>query len=318
MSALWFVALPLLVAYASALWWCVELWSLPEGYFAHGPLVPAVMAYVVWSRRAEWRKVAASPDVRGFWLLGPALLLHLCGAALSIDSVSAASLVLAIPGAAWVAVGRARLQGMWPALWMFAFAAPLPIYVTDRIAFELKEVAVHGGVWLAQATGLGIERDGASLLVEGQTQALDVADPCGGLRSLLAMITLVYCVAFFLGPPQALRRIALMLVAAPIAVLVNVVRIAAICWLAKGYGVPFATGTGHDVMNGIAWVLDLALVLALDALLTRRSGQGDGTPAASKPVAMPARSMRLPRVAAWLWPLCLCLCALSFTRAEPS
>jgi hypothetical protein len=109
-----------------------------------------------------------------------------------------------------------------------------------------------------------------------------------------------------------------MLVAAPIAVLVNVVRIAAICWLANGYGVPFATGTGHDVMNGIAWVLDLALVLALDALLTRRSGQGDGTPAASKPVAMPARSMRLPRVAAWLWPLCLCLCALSFTRAEPS
>ena len=318
MSPLWFVAMPLLVAYASALWWCVELWSLPEGYFAHGPLVPAVMAYVVWARRSEWRKVAAVPDVRGFWLLGPALLLHLGGAALSIDAVSAASLVLAIPGAAWVAVGRARLVGLWPALWMFAFAAPLPIYVTDRIAFELKEVAVPGGVWLAQATGLGIERDGASLLVEGQTQALDVADPCGGLRSLLAMITLVYCVAFFLGPPQALRRIVLMLVAAPIAVLVNVVRIAAICWLAKGYDVPFATGTGHDVMNGIAWILDLALVLSLDALLTRRSGHGDGTAVAPMPIAKPARTLRLPRVGAWMWPLCLCLCLLSFTRAEPS
>ena len=176
MSPLWFVAMPLIVAYASALWWCVELWSLPEGYFAHGPLVPAVMAYVVWARRSEWRKVAPVPDARGFWLLGPALLLHLCGAALSIDSVAAASLVLAIPGAAWVAVGRARLVGLWPALWMFAFAAPLPIYVTDRIAFELKEVAVHGGVWLAQATGLGIERDGASLLVEGQTHTIGVIE----------------------------------------------------------------------------------------------------------------------------------------------
>lgn len=316
MSAWAWIFLPLLVAYVSPLWWCVELWSLPEGYFAHGPLVPLVLAIVLWSRRKQLRQTPAVVDLRGFWLLGPALFVHLCGAALSIDSLSAASLALAVPGAAWLGVGSARLRGQWPALWMVAFAVPLPIYVTDRIAFELKEIAVRGGVWVAQASGLAVERSGASLLVEGQAQALEVADPCGGLRSLLAMVTLVYCVAFFMGPQTFWRRALLMTAAAPVAVFVNLVRIASICWLAKWKGVEFASGVGHDTLNTVAWILDLAIVMAFDAALCRSRA------AAATPVAnahtVDARSVAAARVGVFLWPLCIALCALSFTRAEPS
>lgn len=316
MSALPWIFLPLLVAYVMPLRWCVELWSLPEGYFAHGPLVPLVMAIVVFARRRQWRAHPAIVDRRGFWLLAPALFLHLCGAALSIDSLSAASLVLAVPGAAWLGVGSARLRGMWPVLWMFAFAVPLPIYVTDRIAFELKEIAVRGGVWAAQASGLGVERSGASLLVDGQSQALEVADPCGGLRSLLAMVTLVYCVAFFMGPQTFWRRTLLMAAAAPVAVFVNIVRIAAICWLAKWEGVEFASGVGHDTLNTVAWLLDLAIVMAFDAVLTRSraaaASQSQGGPAIARASASAAR------IGAVLWPVCVALCLLSFTRAEPA
>lgn len=314
MKALAWVLLPLLLAYASPLWWCVELWSLPEGYFAHGALVPAVMAVVIWMRRGQWRKAAAQVDLRGFWLLAPALFVHLCGAALSIDSLSAASLALAVPGAAWVGVGAARLRGLWPALWMFAFAVPLPIYVTDRIAFELKEIAVRGGVWAAQATGLGVERTGASLLVEGQTQALEVADPCGGLRSLLAMVTLVYCVAFFMGPQTFWRRALLMVAAAPVAVFVNLVRIASICWLAKWEGVEFASGVGHDTLNTAAWILDLAIVMAFDVALTRSKAAAITT---TKPIVafVPGTASAI-RLGLFLWPLGIALFALSMTRAE--
>lgn len=314
MKALVWIFLPLLLAYASPLWWCVELWSLPEGYFAHGPLVPAVMAAVIWMRRDEWRSTPSQVDLRGFWLLGPALFVHLCGAALSIDSLSAASLALAVPGAAWVGVGSARLAGLWPALWMFGFAVPLPIYVTDRIAFELKEIAVRGGVWAAQATGLGVERTGATLLVEGQTQALEVADPCGGLRSLLAMVTLVYCVAFFMGPQTFWRRALLMVAAAPVAVFVNLVRIASICWLAKWEGVEFASGVGHDTLNTAAWILDLAIVMAFDVALTRSKA---ASIAPSKTTAEAVSGAAFPsRLGFFLWPLGIALFALSMTRAE--
>ncbi len=319
------VIAPLILAYALPLWWCWELWSLPEGYFAHGPLVPIVMAAVIWGRRSDWRSREARLDLRGLWLLGPALFVHIVGAALTIDSLSAASLVLAVPGAAWVAFGRDRLAGLWPVLWMFAFAVPMPIYVTDRVAFELKEIAVRGGVWLAENTGLAITNEGASLFVPGQTESLNVADPCGGLRSLLAMITLVYCIAFFVGPKTMWRRVLLLLAAAPIAVFVNLLRITAICWLAYFEGVQFASATGHDVLNGLAWVVDLTLVLGMDALLSRsraaqRSSAGPPTserlPLAAVLAPPPATGHSATRLGAVLWPFALGLLLLSLTKPE--
>ncbi|MGE3175635.1 MAG: exosortase/archaeosortase family protein [Planctomycetota bacterium] len=312
MSAFLGVFLPLLLAYSTALLWCWDLWWADDSYFAHGPLVPIVIAAVVWSRRAEWRTRPAQPDPKGFLMLGPALVLHLVGAALTIDSLSAASLALAVPGAAWVALGRERLRGLWPALWLTAFAIPLSIYVTGRLAFELKEVAVRGGVWLTQFSGLDVVREGAELYVPAHpAAALFVADACSGLRSLLAMITVAYCIAFLMGPPAFWRRTLLLVAAAPVAVLVNLLRIFAICWVAQWYDVPFASGTGHDLLNGLAWVVDFAVLLGFDALLSRR-----GTPPAPRPettlVPQAAPAGRWPRVL--LWALCGPLMFLSLYR----
>ena len=136
------ILLPLLAAYATAIWWCVETWLQPEGYWAHGPLVPLVGALVLWSRRRQFAALAPVVDPRGWWLLGPALLVHLAGAALTIDSLSAASMLLAAPGIFWLAMGPARLRAMLPVFGLLLFAIPLPMFVSGRVAFELKEVAI--------------------------------------------------------------------------------------------------------------------------------------------------------------------------------
>lgn len=302
MNAFLAIFLPLLIAYETAIRWCIDLWLLPDSYFGHGPLVPLVMAFVIWNRRRVWGLQQAKPDPRAWWLLGPALVLHLCGAALTIDSLSAASLALALPGAAWLALGRDRLRGLWPALWLFALSVPLPLYVTGRLAFELKEIAVRGGLLLANLTGLGVTRSGAALHVPGQERPLDVADPCGGLRSLLAMVTLSYCFAFFLGPLQRRRLLWLLLLAGPIALGVNMVRIASICWLARFQGVDYASGQGHDLMNAMAWVLDMAIVFGLDTLCTRKVAvplQKRAEPAGPLP-GLTMAQLRKPALVLWL------------------
>lgn len=305
------IVLPLLLAYAPSLWWCAEMWWRDDGYYSHGPLVPLLMAAVLWWRRQQWQRQPARFDRRGFWLLGPALLLHLCGAALTIDSLSAASLVLAVPGAAWLWLGRARLAGQWPSLWLPLFAVPLPLFVSGRLAFQLKEAALFVGLHLAQATGLSVVRDGTLLRVPGQTAGLLVADPCGGLRSLLAMLLLAYVVAFLLGPPRFWRRTVLLLAAMPLALALNGVRIGMVCWFAAWWGVPFASGTGHDLLNALAWVLDLVLIFGLDAWLSRGGG-------ASAPAAAPdylATGVRVGRgTALLLWSLGAVLLLLGVYR----
>ena len=294
------IYLPLLLAFGTALAWCWDMWMDDGGYFAHGILVPFVIAAVIWMRRSSWQGQPARIDARGWWLLGPALLIHLCGAALTIDSMSAAGLVLVVPGAAWLALGRERLRGLWPALWLFAFAVPMSIYLTNRVAFELKEVAVAGGVWLTQVSGLSVERVGAFLYVPGQEEALNVADPCGGLRSLLAMVTLVYCLAFFTGPRNFSRRGILLLAAAPLALLVNMMRISGICWLARFYDVEFASGLGHDVLNGVAWILDLLLILGLDHLISARITPKPAPTSTGSEVPVASSSLRLHGTLLWL------------------
>lgn len=298
------IFLPLLVAYATALLWCTDRWNAPTQYFAHCWLVPFVGAFAVWSRRKTWQTQPRATDLRGLWLLVPGLMLHFAGAALMIDSWSASSIALTLPGAAWLALGTKRLRGLWPALLLVLFAIPMPIYVEGRMAFVLKEIAVEGGSWLANLVGADIVRDGDRLLPQGIEGSLFVADACGGLRSLLAMLTLAYCLVFFTGPPSFARRTLLLLVAAPLAVAANVTRIAALCILARWFGVPFAEGTGHTIANVVEWAALLLTMVSVDGLLARRlSTPGNASPPATAELAaaMPtATSLRGPAIVLWL------------------
>ena len=308
----WSVLLPLLLAYGATAWWCMERWNAPTQYFAHCWLVLPVAVLVCWRRRAAWRQVPAVPDARGFWLLGPALVLHLAGAALMIDSWSAMSLVLAVPGAAWLALGRPRLRGLWPVPWFVVCAVPLPMYVEGRVAFTLKEIAVQGGAAIAAATGAPMVRNGDLLVPPGQTGGLFVADACGGLRSLLAMLTLAYCLVFFFGSHSWLRRCVLLLAAPALAIAANTLRIAALCLLATHVDLPFAQGTGHELANAVEWVVLLAALLGLDALLGRRTGVAS----VPQPAAIAtAGAVGAPVPGRWLlWALAPLLLALSLYR----
>lgn len=318
MKALLGLWLPLLVAYAPTLRWCVERWNAPTQYFAHCWLLPPLAAWLLWQRRATWRQQPGAVDRRGLWLLLPGLVLHLAGALLMVDSWSAASLVLTVPGAAWFALGRARLRGQWPVLGLVVFVVPAPMFVEGRLAFLLKEIAVHGGSWLGNGLGADVVRRGDHLQPNGLDGALYVADACSGLRSLLAMLTMAYCLAFFTGSARVVRRLVLLLAAPLLAVLANTLRIAALCLLARWAGVPFAEGTGHSLANVAEWVSLLLLLLALDALLSRCWGATAPVAPPTMAPAVTAAPLRGWRTAAVAWPLALVLAWLSVHRPLPT
>jgi exosortase len=302
---------PVLVAYGLALLWCIERWNAESGSFAHCWLVPFVAAVVVWQRRRALAAMPRAVDRRGWWLLGPALLLHLAGALLMIDSWSAASLVLAVPGACWLALGAPRTRGLLPVLGLVVFAVPMPLYVEGRIAFSLKEWAVTAGPALGNAFGAGVTRVGDHLRLVGGDGALYVADACGGLRSLLATLTIAYCLACFFGRPGRLRTVVLLLAAPLLAVLANIVRIAVLCLFARHQGVPFAEGTGHTLANAAEWLVVCAALLSLARWLEPRS---TATAVAETPVTAGARRHVGPRIAVLLWLAGPALLALSAWR----
>jgi len=261
--------LPLVVAYAVTLRWVYDSWMLPESYYSHGPLLALVVAGLMKFRWQEWCEVPGEADRSGWLLLGLGLLAHLCGAALMVDSLSAASMPISVAGAIWVTVGAGRLRAALPVLVLGALAIPMPMFMTGRLAFELKEIAIELAMMLNAVIGLETTRHGAELYVSPHKEPLEVADACSGLRSLIALITLGYCVAFLMGVQRGARRWLLLAVSVPIAVITNVVRISGICYVAESSGVYYASTSGHEILRWAAWGVAFGLLLLVDGLLSR-------------------------------------------------
>jgi exosortase len=260
---------PLVAAYAVALRWMVDRWWMDWEQYGHVVLLPIV---AVWAIRVRGRLPAArvARGIGPWLLLGPGLALHAVGTGLTVDSVSALSLALTAPGVVWLLFGAARVRALAPVLGLLPFAIPLPLFLVGRIVFELKEMAIGGGLALAHTLGVGVARDGVHLQVDGASAPLVVADACSGLQSLLALTTLGYCFAYLWPGRRAWwRRLIALALAVPFAVFGNMWRVAAMCAMAAWFDTPFATGLGHDITNALTWVGVLGALIGVDAALGR-------------------------------------------------
>lgn len=268
------VFLPLVIAYGDVLKWIWDRWMWKDSYYSHGPILPLLAAWVIYTRYDRIVALPRQVDLRAWWLLGAGLFIRLLGAAVTVDSISAVSLTLSFCGLVWLALGPGRLRAVLPVLLLLLFCTPPPMDFTNRIAVELKEIAIASSLWLGNGLGLGAVRDGANVLVPGQAEPLKVADACGGLRSLVALTTLGYALAFFFGSTSTRRRVWLLAAAMPVALAMNILRVTGLCFLAKAFGTDYAAAGGlfggHTLMNLMEWGLDLSILLAIDFAVDRR------------------------------------------------
>lgn len=261
--------LPLIVAYGDTFVWMRDRWADGE-YYSHGPLLVIVAAAIIVFRRSTWGNIESGIDPRGWWFLGLGLFLRFCGAAQMVDSLSAASLLFSLIGVVLLSAGAGRLRYFLPVIFLLLLATPMPINIVDKLAFELKEVAIETSMSIGNLFGLGAQRIGAAIDIPGQDLHLPVADACGGLRSLLALTSLGYCLAFFMGSPHWGRRLVILLITVPAAVMVNVIRIVGLCFMAKHVNIYYAGGAGHTILNVVAWIMNIAILMSVDAFLERR------------------------------------------------
>jgi exosortase len=101
------------------------------------------------------------------------------------------------------------------------------------ITFPLKQLAAQGGHLMLAIIGIDHRLQGNVLHVfdaSGNEFPLDVAEACSGMRMVVAFVALSVAVAFF-SCRQWWQRAAVMLVAVPVALFMNIVRVAALAAL---------------------------------------------------------------------------------------
>ncbi len=195
-----------------------DWWSNPEA--GHGLLLAPLALWLAWRRgllpvrvpRLAW----------GSAILGGAVLLrYLSGLAAEVFTMRV-SMVMAMAGLVVFLWGWRQLLHWWlPAVLLF-LSIPWPALVTNALALPLQFQASRMGAALLRSRDIPVVLSGNVINLPGHQ--LFVTEACSGLRSLTALLSLGVLVGgLWLRTPVA--RILVLLLAIPVAILINAVRV---------------------------------------------------------------------------------------------
>lgn len=249
----------------SAFRWMVTLWKYPDYDFSLGWVIPLVSGYVLWQKRKEFRAAPAEPWWPALAVVVFALLLHVLGVRVQQTRLSLVALILLLWSVPAAVAGRhlARLL-VFPCAYL-AFC--IPFTFLDAVSFKLRLVGAAVSAALLNGIGIATVRNGTALYSQsGGGFALDVADPCSGLKYFMALTALTAAYAY-LAQKTLLRKWLLFLCAVPIAVGANILRVTGIGVAARLFGTDVATGLYHDWSGYLVFLAAVLMMLGAQAAL---------------------------------------------------
>ena len=265
----------LALAFASALWGYRLMFidHLPTVFrssledLSYGWYVPIFSLYVLWRERREIAASVGEPSLAGFLLLVPSFcigFLGIRGHQVRFEILGFVGILISLP---WIFFGRATARRiLFPALFLL-FCMPLHSFL-DVVTIHLRQLAVSVAYGVLKGVGVEVVRQGTMLASPSGSFAIDVAEPCSGLRSLFAMTALTAGYAYFTQPTW-IRRGILFVLSVPIAIAGNVARILSIVLIAATCSSDFATGFYHDYSGYVVFLVAILLMVACGELVTK-------------------------------------------------
>ena len=259
------ILVPVLLA-VETMAWLADRWFADGSYFGHGPFVPiTAAAWAAWIVRRE-RHLGGGSALLAIPVAAAAAIMLYVLHGRGVGFVGAVGWWLGTIALLLGALGWRGTRALVGPVGLLLFMLPWPLKLIEDLSLPLKTWSMEVGLLGAPST---VVREGARLLIP-DGGVLVVGDVCSGLRSLVAMLAFGYVVAAMTRTTH-LRRVAVFLLAAPVAVLINALRIHVLVRVAVGAGAE-AAGPGtlvHDGSGIAAFVCGLFLLWGLARVLRR-------------------------------------------------
>lgn len=242
-----------------------QSWTKEIG--AHGPIILATGAWLLWRRRADFVGQAASgsPILTGL-LLVPSLAAYVFGRTYGFLMLEAGGVygvgVAILHAQAGV---RALLRNWFPLLYL-GFAIPPPTWVIDAITLPLKQFVTYVSTQGLHLAGYPVARQGVTIFV-AQYELL-VEDACSGMHSLLGLVAISLLYVYLMHGSSWRRSLLFTGIAIPVAVVANILRIVVLVLLTYYCGNAVAQGFLHQTAGILLFGTALLLVFAVDQGLT--------------------------------------------------
>lgn len=287
--------------------WMIKQWG-PNGFsaeyfedWAHAWFVPLISIYYIWLKR---RELAATP-VRQYWpglavvMLGIVAYVYFVGG-YSNHMFQGFALVLVIAGAVLLLLGPMMFEKLLFPIAFMGFAVTISEMVMNVVTWPLKLIAAKGAWFLLNLFSIQTDLEGNVLKVGPDAIPLDVADACSGMRMVIAFLALGVAVAFF-GCKYWWQRVAIIMLALPVAVVMNVCRVAVLGMLTL-IDPKLATGEAHMLVGNLllipAFFLFMFIVWSLKKAVNDPPAPPANEPVSHKPVRRTASIKPAPLIAA--------------------
>jgi exosortase len=240
-----------------------EDWATNDNY-SHGYFIPLISGYMIYSMKGELRKLPLSTANWGlFFLLAGLGQLYVASVG-SEFFLQRTSLIPVLLGMSLFLWGTSITRKLLLPIFYLLFMVPLPAIIWNKIAFPMQLFSSAITEEVVRLIGIPIFREGNVLHLAQTT--LEVVDACSGLRSLTTMFALAAALAWF-SDLSRWKKWALFLLAAPVAMFANIVRLTATAALASMYGEKVAQGFLHDFSGLFTFLFGLLLLILLNKLL---------------------------------------------------
>ena len=236
-----------------------SIWRNPHGLFV------ALFAVLLIRHRL---RVDANPAAESspwgfvFLVLGAALVV--LDAGMRSHYVAVFGVVLVIPGVLLLLFGETRTRGLVFPIVFCLFLMPVPDGLSDPL--YLPTFSTEIGASLVRAIGIPVERVGTRIALDSGG-GIEVTQNCSGLSAFYSGLALSYlCLGF---TKSWWRRLGIVLAPYLLTAVSNGVRVAALIWIGKYYGLDWKFDTPlHGILGTLAY---LAVMLGIWLIADKRA-----------------------------------------------
>jgi exosortase len=230
---------------------------------SHGRLIPLVVLALYWINRQQLIALPKEPWWPAITLVTAGLALHAVGFLIQQTRVSVIAFFIGLYGLTGIVWGRAWLRATFFPFFLFAFCFPMGT-LAEQITFPLRIMVSQISVGVGNLLGIEVVRVGTQLIGANGFN-YDVAPACSGIRSLTALLALT-TIYGFLTFNSAWKRILMMSLAIPLALLGNVARVTGVIIVAQAFGEDAGTRF-HDGAGFVTFAVALAAVILVARFL---------------------------------------------------
>lgn len=263
-SLLLWMYLPILARLA-AQWWA-------DPNFSHGFFVPLFAAFVVWQERGRLSRISPEPSWSGLAILAAGLCILILGQMGAEIFLSRTSFLIVIAGLVVLFLGWKFFRALlFP--WAFLFLMiPIPSIVFNQITFPLQLLASKVASTTLPWMGVPVLREGNVIILPAM--ALEVAEACSGIRSLMSLLTLAVIYGYLMEKKNSVR-VALAVLSIPIAVVANSFRIVGTGLLVQYWDPDKAQGFFHEFSGWLVFVVSLLMLYLLHRVIRMFTDERD-------------------------------------------